>query len=130
MKLKMLLEVSAIYMGLIGIAFLLVPEGMGLGAIPAGVSAALVAYLRIPAGVFIGIAIINWMSRKTEPSTALGAVVLGNIFGFGITAALQAFSVLGGNPLPTLVVAAIDALFAVAFILALVQGQARQPNSA
>lgn len=126
----MLLEVSAVYMGLIGLAFLLAPEGMGLGVIPAGVSAALVAYLRIPAGIFIGIAIINWMSRKAEPSTALGAVVLGNIFGFGITAALQAFSVLSGSPTSTLAVAAIDALFAVAFILVFVQGQAQQPDSA
>ncbi len=104
------------------------PEMVGLGAFRSGASASLLAYLRIPAGIFISVAIVNWMVRKAEPSATLKSIVLGNICGFGLTAILQVLSVFSGNLPSILVFAVINALFAIAFILVLIQGRTQQPD--
>ncbi|MFZ2187395.1 MAG: hypothetical protein WAV46_02080 [Candidatus Moraniibacteriota bacterium] len=126
MKIKTLLGVSAVYMGLLGLGFLLVPGMMSLGAVPAGASAAMIAYLRIPASLFIGIAVVNWMVRKAEPDAALRVIVFGNMVGFGLTALLEVLSAFSDNRISTFVFAAINMFFAVAFLLA--RGQAQQAN--
>src|SRR5438874_9281582 len=41
----------------------------GIGAVPANPSPQLVALLRLLGGPFLGIALLNWLSRGAEPST-------------------------------------------------------------
>ena len=71
MKLKTLLTLAAIYMGILGVSFILVPRAIGIGAVPDDASAALIAYLRILGSPFLGIAVLNWTARNLAPSRAL-----------------------------------------------------------
>ena len=75
MKLNWLLSISAIYLALIGLLFLIAPDAVLFGALSAGASAVLVAIIRVPASTFIGIAVLNWVARDAEPSKALIVVV-------------------------------------------------------
>jgi hypothetical protein len=83
MKLKAVLTMPAIYVAVLGIGFMLVPREIGVEAVPADASPALIAYLRIFGGPFLGIAVLNWLARELEPSPARRAIVLANIVGFG-----------------------------------------------
>jgi hypothetical protein len=47
MKLKAVLIVSAIYLGVLGVGFMLAPRQLGIDAVPTDASPALIAYLRI-----------------------------------------------------------------------------------
>ena len=89
MKLKVMLTVSAIYVAVLGVGFMLAPRQIGIDAVLADASPALIAYLRIFGGPILGIAVLNWMARNVEPSTARNAIVLGNIFGFGCVALMD-----------------------------------------
>ena len=40
---------------------------IGIDAVPADASPALIAYLRIFASPMLGIAVLNWMARNAEP---------------------------------------------------------------
>ena len=64
MKLNILLTIAAIYMGLVGL-------GLIFGGSP-----------------LLGIAVLNWQTRNAEPSAARDAVILGNIVGLAVIAAL------------------------------------------
>ena len=55
MKFKTVLTVSAIYLGILGIGFMFVPQKIGIDAVPADASPALIAYLRIFGGPFLGL---------------------------------------------------------------------------
>src|SRR4051812_41540964 len=114
MKLNVLLRVSAMYMALLGLGFMLAPAVIGLGVVPADASAALIAYLRIPASTFLSIAVLNWMARNAEASVARNAIVVANIVGFGVAAGLEVLSVFSGNRAFALVFATIHVLFAAA----------------
>ena len=81
MKLKVLLTVSAIYLAVLGVGFMFAPREIGIDAVPADASPALIAYLRIFGGPCLGIAVLNWLARNAEPSAARNAIVLGNIVG-------------------------------------------------
>lgn len=119
MKLKTVLTAAAIYLAILGLGFMFVPERIGMGAVPENPSAALVAYLRIFGGPCLGIAVLNWMARNAEPSSALDAVVLGNIIGFGSVAAMDVWGVLGGGGRPLMkVFLVIHLLMTIAFIVA------------
>ena len=73
MRLNALLTLAAIYMGLSGLGFILAPRVIGVGAGPEDASAALIAYLRILGSPFLGIAALNWTTRRLPPSPAHGA---------------------------------------------------------
>ena len=73
--LKVVLTISAIYLTVLGLGLMLVPRQIGIDAVPADASPALVAYLRIFSGPFLGIAVLNWMARKAPPSPARDAIV-------------------------------------------------------
>jgi hypothetical protein len=47
MKLKAVLIVSAIYLAVLGVGFIFAPRQIGIDAVPADASPALLAYLRI-----------------------------------------------------------------------------------
>ena len=97
MKLKTVLTVSAIYQGIIGLGMMLVPRQFGIGAVPVDASPALIAFLRIFGGPMLGIAVLNWLTRRAGPSTARNAVVLANIVGFGCVTLVDVWGVFTGS---------------------------------
>ena len=117
MRLKLLLSISAIYMALLGLGFIFAPQAIGIGAVPADASAALIAYLRVFGSTFIAIALMNWMARNAEPSTALNAIVLANIVGFGSAGLLDVWGLFSGARQLAIVFAAIHLIIAIAFFL-------------
>jgi uncharacterized membrane protein len=97
MKLKTVLTVSAIYQGIIGLGMMLVPRQFGIGAVPVDATPALIAFLRIFGGPMLGIAVLNWLTRRAGPSTARNAVVLANIVGFGCVTLVDVWGVSTGS---------------------------------
>ncbi len=97
MILNVLLVISAIYMALPGLGFVFVPKGIGIGAVPADATGALIAYLRVFGSIFLAIAVLNWIARNAEPSTARHAIVLANTVGFGLAALLDILGALSGG---------------------------------
>jgi hypothetical protein len=97
MKLKVVLTISALYLGVLGLGFMFAPRQIGVDAVPADASPALVAYLRIFSGPFLGIAVLNLMARKAPPSPARDAILLANIVGFGCVTAMDVWGVFSGD---------------------------------
>jgi hypothetical protein len=119
MQLKALLTISAIYQAIIAFGMMVVPRQFGIDAVPVNASPALIAFLRIFGGPLAGIAILNWMARKLEPSPALRAILLGNIVGFGCITILDIVSVLNGTGRPVAKVFLIIHLaLTIAFVVA------------
>jgi hypothetical protein len=119
MTLKTVLTVSAIYLGVLGVGFMLFPRQIGVEAVPADASPALIAYLRIFGGPMVGIAVLNWMARNAEPSSARGAIVLANIVGFACVSAMDVWGVFsGGARAIAKVFLVIHLLMTVAFVVA------------
>src|ERR687895_1785268 len=96
MELSILLSIAAIYMALVGLGFIFAPQAIGIGAVPTDASVALIAYLRLFGSPFLGIAVLNWIARNAEPSTARNAIILGNIVGFAAIAALDVRGLFSG----------------------------------
>lgn len=82
MKRNILFSIAASYMTLVGLGLIFAPKALGVGAVPTDASAALIAFLRLWGSILLGIAVLNWMARYEEPSTALNAIILVNIVGF------------------------------------------------
>jgi hypothetical protein len=119
MKLKVVLTVSAIYLAVLGVGFMFAPREIGIDAVPANASPALIAYLRIFGGPFLGIAVLNWMARNAEPSPALYAIVLANIVGFGCVTSMDLWGVFSGGARPAAkLFLVIHLLMTVAFVVA------------
>ena len=119
MKLKVVFIISAIYLAVLGIGFMFVPQQIGIEAVPADASPALVAYLRLFGGPFVGIAVLNWMARNAEPSATRNAIVIANIVGFGCAAAMDVWGVFsGGARSIAKLFLVIHLLMTVAFIVA------------
>lgn len=73
-----------------------VPLKFGIGAVPADASPQLVALLRLLGGPFLGIAVLNWLSRDASGS-ALRPVLLANLVGFGAVAANDVWGIVTGE---------------------------------
>jgi hypothetical protein len=96
-----------------------VPRQIGIEAVPADPSPALVAYLRLFGGPFLGIAVLNWLARNAEPSSARNAIVLANIVGFGCVTAMDLWGVFSGDARSVAkIFLVIHLLITVAFIVA------------
>jgi hypothetical protein len=119
MKLKAVLIVSAIYQAIVGVGMMLAPRQFGIDAVPPDASPALIAFLRIFGGPMLGIAVLNWMARNAEPSTARNAIVIANIVGFGCVALMDVWGVFtgGARPIAKLFLV-IHLLLTAAFIVA------------
>ncbi|MGW1738743.1 hypothetical protein ACWCPQ_08015 [Nocardia sp. NPDC001965] len=116
---KPLLTVAAAYLAVIGSALLLAPAQFGVGAVPENASPELIALLRLLGGPFLGIALLDWLSRDTEPATIGNTVVLANLTGFGVVALNDVWGVLSGQARDVAVVfGVVHMTFAVAFLLA------------
>jgi hypothetical protein len=119
MKLKAVLTASAIYLAVLGVGFMFAPREIGIGAVPADASPALIAYLRVLGGPFLGIAVLNWMARNAEPSSARDAIVLANIVGFGCVTFMDVWGVFSGGARPVAkLFLVIHLLMTVAFVVA------------
>jgi uncharacterized membrane protein len=129
MKLERVLTISAIYLGVLGLGFMFAPREIGIGAVPADASPALVAYLRIFGGPFLGIAVLNWLARKAEPSTTRNAIVIANTVGFGSVTLMDIWGVFSGGARPVAkIFLAIHLLMTVAFIVAGLASMRAQPR--
>jgi hypothetical protein len=116
--LRLTLTLSAFYLAAVGLALLIVPVKFGVGAVPADPSPELIALLRLLGGPFLGIAVLNWMSRNAEPSATLRAVLLANIIGFGTVAANDVWGVFSGEARELAkVFLPIHLLFTLAFVM-------------
>lgn len=116
---KLTLVLSAIYLGAVGLGLMLVPLQFGIGAVPQDASPELVALLRLLGGPFLGIAVLNWLTRNAEPSSTLRAVLIANLVGFGAVAANDMWGVASGEAREIAkVFLIVHLLFAIAFAAA------------
>ena len=83
---RLTLTLSAIYLAAVGVGLVFFPLQFGIGAVPPDASPELRALLRLLGGPFLGIAVLNWLSRDPDPKR-LRAVLIANIVGFGTVAA-------------------------------------------
>lgn len=121
---KYLLTAAAVYICAIGLALLFVPAQFGVDAVPSDPSPELLALLRLLGGPLVGIAVLNWMSRKTE-WPAVRTTLVANLVGFGIIAVNDIVGVLSGDARDLARVFLIVHLaFTVAFTVALTRGPA------
>jgi hypothetical protein len=119
--LKATLVLSALYLAAVGVGLMVFPLQFGVGAVPADASGELVALLRLLGGPFLGIAVLNWLSRNSEPA-ALRAVLIANLVGFGAVAANDVWGVASGEAREIAkAFLVVHLLFAAAFALAAVR---------
>ncbi|WP_282783755.1 hypothetical protein [Nocardia sp. CC201C] len=129
--LRWLLTIAAIYLAVIGSALVLVPVQFGVEAVPADASPELVALLRLLGGPFLGIAVLNWLSRGAPASPLRNVVVLANAVGFGVVAANDVWGVFSGEARELAKVFLVVHLgFAIAFAVAWVRGRRAVPVGA
>lgn len=119
---RLTLILSAIYLALVGVGLMILPLQFGIGAVPEDASPQLIALLRLLGGPFLGIAVLNWFSRNSAPS-AIRAVLLANLVGFGAVAANDLVSVsLGEARDAARVFLVVHLAFATAFLVAVRKG--------
>ena len=112
------LILSALYLALVGIGLMIFPLQFGVGAVPEDASPQLIALLRLLGGPFLGIAVLNWLSRNSEPS-GIRAVLFANLVGFGAVAANDVVGVsLGEAREAAKVFLVVHLAFAIAFLVA------------
>jgi hypothetical protein len=124
---KLTLTISALYLAGIGMALMFFPLQFGRGAVPTDASNELLALLRLLGGPLLGIAVLNWLSRDSDPADR-PAVILANLVGFGAVAANDVWSVASGEAREIAkFFLVVHLLFAFAF-LALVHPWRRVPD--
>lgn len=116
MKLKVLLMISAVYMGLVGFGHLVAPVAMSAGSVPSGSSSGLIAFLRHYSALFLAVSVMNWIARDTGASPARNAIITANIIIYGFGAVLDIVAVFTGSGLIGLVPASINLIIALAFL--------------
>lgn len=90
------LTLSALYLAAVGLALTAIPRQFGVGAVPPDAGPELIALLRLLGGPFLGIAVLNWLSRAAPPAT-LRPVLLANLVGFAAVAANDIWGVASGE---------------------------------
>lgn len=124
---KPLLTVSAAYLAAIGLALIFVPVQFGVGAVPDDASPPLISLLRLLGGPFLGIAVLNWMARNSDPTSIRGTVLPANVIGFGAVAANDVWGVLSGEARDIAqIFLVVHLLFAIAFGAVWVRAVRRQ----
>jgi hypothetical protein len=122
---KLTLTISALYLALVGMALMFFPLQFGRGAVPTDAAPELLALLRLLGGPFLGIAVLNWLSRNTEQST-LRVVLMANIVGFGAVAVNDIWGVVSGEARDIAkLFLIIHLLFTLAFVAAGARGGRR-----
>jgi len=115
---KLTLTLSSLYLAAVGLALMFFPLQFGRGAVPSDAAPELLALLRLLGGPFLGIAVLNWLSRSAELPT-LGVVLLANLVGFGAVAANDIWGVASGEARDIAkLFLVVHLLFAFAFMIA------------
>lgn len=113
---------SAFYLAAIGLGLIIVPLQFGVGAVPPDASPQLIALLRLLGGPFLGIAVLNWLSRGAEPSAARRSILVANAVGFGAVAANDVWGVISGEAREIArVFLVVHLAFAIAFVVAILR---------
>ncbi|MET4682676.1 hypothetical protein [Brevundimonas faecalis] len=94
---RLTLTLSSVYLAVVGLALLFVPLQFGVGAVPADASTELIALLRLLGGPFLGIAVLNWLSRGTPFVGSLRKILIANAVGFGVVALNDVWGVATGE---------------------------------
>ena len=123
----MTLTLSSIYMAAIGLALMFAPLRFGVGAVPPNASSELIALLRLLGGPFLGIAVLNWLSRRLPGAGPLRIVLIANVVGFGAVAGNDIWGVASGEARE---LARVFLLVHLAFTLAFLASLRRLPKSA
>ncbi len=114
---------SSLYLAAIGLGLMFFPLQFGVGAVPPDASPELIALLRLLGGPFLGIAALSWLARDLQPSSALRAILIANLVGFGAVAANDIWGVATGEAREIAkVFLVIHLLFTAAFVVALRSG--------
>lgn len=122
---KLTLTLAALYMALVGLALMFFPIQFGRDAVPTDAAPELLALLRLLGGPFLGVAVLNWLSRDAQPPT-LRIVLLANIVGFGAVAANDIWGVASGEARDIAkLFLVVHLLFTSAFVAAAVRGSRR-----
>jgi len=116
MKSTMLFLAAALYLGLVGLGFLLAPGTLVFGAL-GQTPTIIVAELRQYGGALLGIATLNWVARNAEPSIARNGIFLGNTIGFGLVAIGGVLRQLSGAVAIGWLFVLINLFFALAFFM-------------
>ena len=93
---KITLTISALYLAAVGSSLMAFPLQFGVGAVPPDASSELIALLRLLGGPFLGIALLNWLSRDAG-TAILKPVLLANLAGFGAVTANDIWGVATGE---------------------------------
>lgn len=94
---RLTLTLSSVYLAVVGLELLFVPLQFGVGAVPADASTELIALLRLLGGPFLGIAVLNWLSRGAPLGGSLRNVLVANAVGFGVVALNDVWGVTTGE---------------------------------
>ena len=114
---RLTLTLSAIYLAGVGVGLMFFPLQFGIGAVPPDASPELIALLRLLGGPFLGIAVLNWLSRSAE-SRCLETVLIANIVGFGAVAANDILGVATGESRDAAkIFLVVHLAFTIAFVL-------------
>lgn len=116
MKPRTLFIMASIYLALAGMGFIFIPLQFGIGAVPPNPSPELITYLRVFGSPLLGIALLDWMVRNEPASRARTAILMGNIVGFGVIAALDIWGLFHEARPATKLFVIIHLFFAIAFI--------------
>ena len=94
---KLTFSLAALYLAAVGVALLLAPLQFGVGAVPPDASPQLIALLRLLGGTFLGIAVLDWLSRNAKPTAERHAILLANCVGFSVVALNDIWGVATGE---------------------------------
>lgn len=118
------LTLSSIYLTAVGLALMFATRKFGVGAVPEDASSELLALLRLLGGPFLGVAVLNWLSRGAADGW-LRTVLIANAVGFGAVALNDVQGVLSGEARELARVFLVVHLgFALAFVAALLRRRA------
>lgn len=117
MKLSLVFTLSAVYMAVLGAVSLVSPTVLSFGVVDPSASADLLLMLRMPGSMALGIAVLNWLARNSEASTARQAIVTANIVGFGLAGVLALWGAINGAPTNVFGMAVLNLVFAVGFVV-------------
>lgn len=118
------LTLSSVYLAVVGLALMFATRTFGVGAVPEDASSELLALMRLLGGPFLGIAVLNGLSRRAAGAW-MRTVLLANAVGFGAVALNDVHGVLSGEARELARVFLVAHLgFALAFVAALVRRQA------
>jgi hypothetical protein len=121
--LKLTFTLSSLYLAAVGLGLMLFPLQFGVGAVPPNASPELIALLRLLGGPFLGIAVLNWLSRNAESSPAMRSILLANVVGFCAVAANDLWGAATGEAREIAkAFLVIHVLFLLAFVAALRAG--------